>query len=154
MKNNVDILEKNLSEGLHLPPDAVRWLLDLYHAFQIFDDFADDDPVERNDLNALIWNTLIGMQQNSFYMQNSFRLLPVISLNVLKWQASDTVERSGNADAKSYVWRAGYYDIALAVVEICHGPVFATKNAHIVLGLYGETYEDYVKEFENASRCR
>lgn len=143
-------LEKNLKEGLLLPFDAVQWLLDLYHAFQIFDDFADGDAVDRNDLNKLIWNTLVGMQQNSFYIQNSFRLLPVISVNILKWQASDTVERAGNADAKAYVWRAGYYDIALTVVEICHGPVFAAQNAHIVLGLYGETYDDYMKEFKNA----
>lgn len=150
MSNSVAMLEKNLKEGLLLPFDAVQWLLDLYHAFQIFDDFADGDAVERNDLNKLIWNTLVGMQQNSFYIQNSFRLLPVISVNILKWQASDTVERAGNADAKAYVWRAGYYDIALTVVEICHGSVFAAQNAHIVLGLYGETYDDYMKEFKNA----
>ena len=150
MSDNVDMLEKNLKEGLYLPFDAVQWLLDLYHAFQIFDDFADGDAVDRKDLNLLIWNTLVGMQQNSFYMQNSFRLLPVISVNILKWQASDTVERAGNADAKAYVWRAGYYDIALTVVEICHGPIFAAQNAHIVLGLYGETYDDYMKEFKNA----
>ena len=150
MSDNVDMLKKNLKEGLYLPFDAVQWLLDLYHAFQIFDDFADGDAVDRKDLNLLIWNTLVGMQQNSFYMQNSFRLLPVISVNILKWQASDTVERAGNADAKAYVWRAGYYDIALTVVEICHGPVFAAQNAHIVLGLYGETYDDYMKEFKNA----
>jgi len=150
MNNSVAMLEKNLSEGLFLPPDAVKWLLDLFHAFQIFDDFADDDPVSRADLNALIWNTLVGMQQNPFYMQNSFRLLPVVSINILKWQASDTVERAGNADAKSYNWRAGYYDIVLAVVQIYHGPDFAAQNAHIVLGLYGETYDDYIKEFKNA----
>jgi len=150
MNNSVDMLEKNLGEGLFLPPDAVKWLLDLFHAFQIFDDFADDDPVSRADLNALIWNTLVGMQQNPFYMQNSFRLLPVVSINILKWQASDTVERAGNADAKSYNWRAGYYDIVLAVVQIYHGPDFAAQNAHIVLGLYGETYDDYIKEFKNA----
>lgn len=150
MSDNVNMLEKNLKEGLHLPFDAVQWLLDLYHAFQVFDDFADGDAVDRNDLDKLIWNTLVGMQQNSFYMQNSFRLLPVISVNILKWQASDTVERAGNANAKAYVWRAGYYDIALAAVEICHGPVFAAQNAHIVLGLYGETYDDYMKEFKNA----
>jgi hypothetical protein len=150
MDKSLEALQKNLSVGLFLPPDAVKWLLDLFHAFQIFDDFADGDAVDRKDLNLLIWNTLVGMQQNPFYMQNSFRLLPVIGVNILKWQASDTVERASNADAKSYVWRAGYYDIALAVVEICHGPAFATQNAHIVLGLYGETYDEYVKEFKNA----
>ena len=150
MDKSLDALQKNLSVGLFLPPDAVKWLLDLFHAFQVFDDFADGDPVERNDLNAVIWNTLVGMQQNAFYMQNSFRLLPVISVNILKWQASDTVERADSADAKSYVWRAGYYEIVLAVVQIYHGPEFAAQNAHIVLGLYGETYDDYMKEFKNA----
>jgi hypothetical protein len=38
----------------------------------------------------------------------------------------------------------------LAVVQIYHGPEFAAQNAHIVLGLYGETYDDYMKEFKNA----
>jgi hypothetical protein len=150
MQQHLESLGKNLTEGLFLPVDAVKWLLDLFHAFQIFDDFADNDAVDRNDLNLLIWNTLVGMQQNQFYMANSYCLSSIVGLNILKWQASDTVERSGNADAKSYVWRAGYYDIVLAVVQLCHGPVFAAQNAHIVLGLYGETYDDYMKEFKNA----
>jgi hypothetical protein len=150
MQQHLESLGKNLTEGLFLPVDAVKWLLDLFHAFQIFDDFADNDFVDRNDLNLLIWNTLVGMQQNPFYMANSYCLSSIVGLNILKWQASDTVERSGNADAKSYVWRAGYYDIVLAVVQLCHGPVFAAQNAHIVLGLYGETYDDYMKEFKNA----
>ena len=150
MQQHLESLGKNLTEGLFLPPDAVQWLLDLFHAFQIFDDFADNDAVDRKDLNLLIWNTLVGMQQNPFYMANSYCLSSIVGLNILKWQASDTVERAGNADAKSYVWRAGYYEIVLAVVQLCHGPVFAAQNAHIVLGLYGETYDDYMKEFKNA----
>jgi hypothetical protein len=150
MQQHLESLGKNLTEGLFLPIDAIKWLLDLFHAFQIFDDFADNDAVDRKDLNVLIWNTLVGMQQNPFYMANSYCLSSIVGLNILKWQASDTVERSGNADAKSYVWRAGYYDIVLAVVQLCHGPVFAAQNAHIVLGLYGETYDDYMKEFKNA----
>ena len=150
MQKDLESLQKNLREGLYLPPDAVQWLLDVFHAFQVLDDFADNDPVERNDLNTLIWNVLVAMPQNPFYATNSFRQLPIMAVTILKWQASDTVERAGKADAKSYNWRAGYYDIVLAVVEICHGAVFATQNAHIVLALYGEPYEEYVKEFKNA----
>ena len=70
MDKSLDALQKNLSQGLYLPPDAVKWLLDLFHAFQIFDDFADGDAVDRKDLNLLILNTLVGMQQNPFYMAN------------------------------------------------------------------------------------
>jgi hypothetical protein len=69
---------------------------------------------------------------------------------ILKWQASDTAERNQQADAKSFVWRAGYYDLVLMTVSLVHGPVPATQNAHLVMALYGETYEDYMKEFGNA----
>jgi hypothetical protein len=35
-------------------------------------------------------------------------------------------------------------------VSITHGPGFATKNSHLVMELYGEKFEDYMKEFGNA----
>jgi len=69
---------------------------------------------------------------------------------VLKWQASDVVEREGKADEKSFVWRAGYYDLVLASVQICHGPEIAIKMAPYVMALYGEKFEDYMREFKNA----
>jgi hypothetical protein len=68
----------------------------------------------------------------------------------MKWQASDQAERAGQADAKSFVWRAGYYDLILMAVSLTHGPGFAAKNAHLVMELYGEKFEDYMKEFGNA----
>jgi hypothetical protein len=69
---------------------------------------------------------------------------------ILKWQASDTAERQGQADAKSFGWRAGYYDLILMTVSLTHGAGFATKNAHLVMALYDEKFEDYMKEFGNA----
>jgi len=69
---------------------------------------------------------------------------------ILKWQASDTAERDGQANAKSYMWRAGYYDLVLMAVSLVHGAGFATLHGHHVMALYGETFEDYMKEFSNA----
>jgi hypothetical protein len=122
----------------------------LWGAIQVFDDVADGDPVEREDLNAAIWNTLVGMNQNSFWAANSITLAPVVATMILKWQGSDQAERAGNADARSYVWRAGYYDVVMMVVALCHGTKYATDNAHLVMALYGETLEDYMKEFSHA----
>jgi hypothetical protein len=122
----------------------------LWGAIQVFDDVADGDPVEREDLNAAIWNTLVGMNQNNFWAANSLTLAPVVATMILKWQGSDQAERAGNADARSYVWRAGYYDVVMMVVALCHGTKYATENAHLVMALYGETLEDYMKEFGHA----
>ena len=134
-------------QKLNLPNSAIEWLIMLFDCIQSFDDFADNDEVSRDNLNALIWNVLVAMPDNSFFTQHKSTLIPNISNMILKWQASDFVEKNGFADEKSFVWRAGYYDIVLAVVQICHGPQYAIENAHLVLNLYGENYEDYKKEF-------
>jgi hypothetical protein len=122
----------------------------LYGAIQVFDDVADGDPVKREDLNAAIWNTLVGMNQNSFWIANSHNLAPIVATMILKWQGSDQVERSGKADARSFVWRAGFYDVVLMVVALCHGTLRATEDAGSVMELYGEKFEDYMKEFSHA----
>ena len=145
-----DWLRMNLQRVLALPAPAIDWLLMLFGAIQVFDDVADGDPVEREDLNAVIWNTLVGMNQNTFWIANSHSLAPVVATSILKWQASDQVERANEADAKSFVWRAGYYDVVLMTVALCHGTEKATKMAYLVMELYGEKFEDYMKEFHHA----
>ena len=145
-----DWLRLNLQRVLALPAPAIDWLLMLFDAIQVFDDVADGDPVEREDLNAVIWNTLVGMNQNTFWIANSHSLAPIVATMILKWQASDQAERAGQADAKSFVWRAGYYDVVLMTVALCHGTHQATEKAQQVMELYGETFEDYMKEFDHA----
>ena len=142
-----DWLRENLEKGLALPAPATEWLMMLYEAIQVFDDVADGDPVKREDLNATIWNTLVGMNQNSFWLVNSQTLTPVVASMILKWQASDQAERAGRADAVSFVWRAGFYDVVLMTVALCHGTDHATKVASDVMAIYGEKLEDYLQEF-------
>ena len=146
----IDWLKENLQRVLLLPTPVVDWLIMVYDAIQVFDDVADGDTIERKDLNATIWNTLVGMHQNQFFISNSHHLVPLMATMILKWQASDTAEREGHADARSFIWRTGYYDLILMAVSLTHGAGFATKNAHLVMDLYGEKLEDYMKEFSNA----
>jgi len=145
-----DGLRENLTKVFMLPQPAVDWLMMVYEATQVFDDIADGDSVERKDLNATIWNTLVGMHQNQFFISNSNHLTPLLATMILKWQASDTAERNKQADAKSFMWRAGYYDLILMTVSLVHGAGFATVHGHHVMALYGETFSDYLKEFGNA----
>jgi hypothetical protein len=145
-----DGLRENLTKVFMLPTPAVEWLLMVFDAIQVFDDVADGDTVERKDLNATIWNTLVGMNQNSFFIANSHHLVPLLATAILKWQASDTAERNKQADAKSFMWRAGYYDLVLMAVSLVHGAGFATIHGHYVMALYNEKFEDYMKEFGDA----
>lgn len=144
-------LRKNLEEALHLPPAAVDWLLSLYAAIQFFDDVADKDEITREAFDKVLWDVFVAMPQNQFFAKEAHHLIPLVGAQILKWQASDKAERGKNADAKSFVWRAGYYDIVLFSVALIHGPQAATSAAENVLRLYGEKFEDYLQEFE---QCR
>ena len=134
-------------ESLMLPTEAAEWLLMVWQAIQTFDDVADDDDVLRADLDATIWNVLVAMPQNPFFARHAGTLLPVLGTMVLKWQASDRVERDGQADARSFNWRAGYYELILVAVQLIHGASAAASVAHKVLGMYGESLDSYLAEF-------
>lgn len=147
---NEKILAKRLSNDAGLSDSAVSWLVSVFRSAQTLDDYADGDPVSRKQLDILIWDCLAGCHMNAFFQRNSAQLLPVLACAILQWKASDTTEREGRADARSFVWRASFYQLALMSMMIEHGPRYAMDNAHIALQMYGETFEEYMKEFNNA----
>ena len=144
-------LRLNLSQGFALPSACVEWLLDVWHSIQTFDDYADGDIVSREALDGLIWRVLVAMPANPWFAQHAGQVLPVVAASVLKWQASDRAERAGQADARSFVWRAGYYDLVLLAVMLEHGHEAAAKVGHLVMQLYGEPFADYLSEFKGGS---
>jgi len=143
-------LRTNLEGAFLLPREAVDLLLMVFHVTQTFDDYADGDEVSRDDLNALIWDTMVAIPENRFYRMYSDKLVPVIATCILKWQGSDMAERNGQAGAMAYSWRAGFYDLVLFVFSLVHGPTVAIQNSLTIMSLYGESFEDYMKEFDNA----
>ena len=145
-----DWLQRNLTEVFQLPQPATDWLLSLWNVIQVFDDVADGDDVDRQSLDRAIYDSLVGFYQNPFFVANAPYLVPLMAVAIMKWQASDKAERDGKPTAMSYAWRAGFYDIVLAVVALCHGQHVATQSAHMVMSLYGESLEDYLAEFNHA----
>jgi len=143
-------LKDHFLTTLSLPQEAAQWLLDIWACIQLFDDVADGDRIYRDDLDRVIWATLVEMPANPFFASRSALLIPVLATQILKWQASDAIERAGNADAKTYMWRAGYYDLIAFVVQLCHGRDMAQTIAPTVLSLYGEDLNEYISEFCNA----
>lgn len=137
-------------ENLQINPEATLWLCDMWAVIQLFDDVADGDNIQREQLDRVIWSSLVGMNRNRFWIQNSLNLLPIIETMIFKWQASDQAERAGRVNEQSYMWRAGFYDLVLMVYYLCHGEHMARNQAEEVLSLYGEQYKEYSKEFDDA----
>ena len=147
---NEKLLAKRLEEDAGLSSSAISWLVSVFRSAQTLDDYADGDDVPRAQLDRLIWDCLAGCHLNPFFQRHSAQLLPVLACAILQWKASDTMERGGRADARSFVWRASFYQLVLMSMMLEHGPMTAMNNAHIAMLLYGENLEDYQKEFNHA----
>lgn len=143
-------LRRNFVEALGLPTDACDWLIDLWAVIQVFDDIVDGDPVRDDHLISTVWRTLVTMPVNPFFVANSAQLYPVLANAILKWQAANDMEASGQADERSFIWRASYYDVVMLAVFLCHGQAEASRLSSKVLTLYAETFADYRREFPNA----
>lgn len=125
-------------DTLGLPPDAKSWLLGLWTVIQVLDDAADGDKT--NDAGGAAMAIFWDMPLNSFYRAHSSALQPLLMVQVLKWQAANDVEAAGKADERSYMWRAGFYDVVLMVCALCG----ADRSATALL-LYGETFAEYME---------
>jgi len=138
------ILQHNF-EGLGLPPDAVRWLLDMWQAIQTFDDVVDRDEVTPEAANKALWSSLCGLQLNPFHAANAGMLVPVVALQILKWHGANTAEASSARDHRSFMWRAGFYDLILWVVALTMGPDAAREKSATVMAMYGESFDEYLR---------
>ena len=143
-------LSRNLQEAFAIRGHAHDWLLALWNAVQVFDDMADGDFPDREDLFACIADVLCNMPNNPFFRAHADTLLPLLAVALLKWRASDDVERAHEPSEMSFAWRAGFYDIVLAVVQLVHGAEIARDAAQHVMKLYGENYAEYAEEFNHA----
>jgi hypothetical protein len=143
-------LSRHLQQSFVIVGHPHDWLMSLWNAIQVFDDMADGDAPDREDLFACIADTLCNMPANPFFRAHQETLVPLMAVALMKWRAADDVEREGRPTEVSFVWRAGFYDIVLAVVQIVHGEKVARDAAQYVMALYGETFADYTKEFTDA----
>jgi hypothetical protein len=140
---------KNICVKLNLTPSASEFILMLWGVVQFFDDVLDNDKqIEREDTEKVLVNVLIRLPLNQFYVENGPTLIPVLANALITWKASDTMERKGEANERSFVYRSSFYSVLLSVYTLSFGLDAAMADADKILNLYGETYSDYKTEFK------
>ena len=144
----IEALEDHFINALDLPQPAADWLLDLWRVIQVFDDIHDGDEVA--DVMPALWAGLVTMPGNPFYQANAATLQAAVATAILKWHAANEAEAAGEADARSFVWRAAYYDVVLLAVLLSHGQAEALRLAPVVMMMYGEPFAAYQEEFPDA----
>lgn len=135
---------------LALPSAVQKWLLDFWVVIQGLDDWRDNDPVDAKEKERVIYLVMVEIPQNPFFQAHSHSLLPITSNLILRWIGANKLEDNREHLHKAYMWRAAYYDLILEVVRLVHGFEVAVNASDYIAKMYGETFEDYVKEFQNA----
>lgn len=137
---------------LELPHNAHQWLIDFFETLQGLDDWYDGDDIPQYEKLKVIYNCLVVLSSNPFFLANHTRLHPLINSLILKWAGANAIEEEKDEEElpKAFMWRAGFYDIVLEVVSIAHGFEIATCMSSYVLKMYGESFDSYKKEFTNA----
>jgi hypothetical protein len=130
------------------PDDAQAFLLKVWDVAQFLDDVQDDEPPDK----ALIYTLAVGFPCDPFLQRWAGMLAPLLATMYHKWHAANVVEASGDSTQldKAYMWRAGYYDVVLAVAGLCFPRERVEELAPQVLALYGESRDEYLKEFTHA----
>jgi hypothetical protein len=136
--------------NLNLPIDTQLWLTDFWDVIQGLDDWRDNDTVDSLEKEKVIYQVMVALPSNPFFQRHAQHLLPIMSNLVLKWIAANKLEDNKEELNKAYMWRAAYYDLVLEVVRLVHGYENAALVSDYVAKMYGESFEEYVKEFQNA----
>ena len=134
--------------SLGLTENAAAWLHQLYHATHIFDDVYDNDAISAQDKDIVIWNALVGMPGNQFYIQYQQFLIPLLASALLRWQSANAAEKAKRHNAMTFAWRDGFYDIVLMCVYLEQGYYRAIALSEKILAMNTELFSDYMEEFK------
>lgn len=138
------MIRENL-EAMGLCEEAVVFVMKLWESIQFLDDVKDGD--ELKDVDRNIYRVLVELPCDPFFQRNSAAIGPAMAVAFHKWRAANWAESQRTDLDRAYMWRAGFYDVVLLCFVLTMPPDDVPTEA---LMLYGETREDYVKEFSDA----
>ena len=125
--------------------NAVRLMLDIWLIIQAWDDAYDNDPADHCPAYRA---AMISLPTNPIYQNFPISLL--IKQMFFDWQAANEFEYRKEHLHKSYLLRAGFYRVLLTVISFIHGDKAAENQAAAVWRCYGETFQQYQEEMNNA----
>lgn len=128
---------------------AVDMCVLLFKISQLFDDIYDEGKLEKSEALELMYMVMVDLPQNRFYSTFQGKLQPLIESFILQWMSANNLEDKKEQLEKSYMLRAFLFQIFHFSAMVLKGKDFAIENSDIFQKMYGETFNEYVKEFSN-----
>lgn len=127
--------------------NAINLSLMLLEVAHTWDDLIDGDEVDKDSINRAFRYLIYDIPMNPVY-----KSIPGINdhmLNIyLRWRDATKMESEPNPDLeKTYMLRAGIYDMFLLIAYHLFGDEWAQEIGPKVRKLYGETLDSLKEEF-------
>lgn len=130
--------------------DAINFMLTVSKWSHLYDDLIDRDKfVEDEFVHEVMWDLMVGLPLNNFYIANAPALAPIFATGILNWRGANAMESSGCKE-ELYIAHATRYsinDLALMVMTLLGGPSHAAKYARDArLSFQRDTIAHYLRE--------
>ena len=133
--------------------DAVRFVLDLSHFTEIFDDYVDQDrTVSKADMTKAVFAVLYHIPANPFFAANRAALLPVMFNCTNAWLDSNELATGDQTEkALAYTLKGLGVEILLSCIAITRGVDYLrTVSADVRRVIMAhQSFADYCKETAN-----
>jgi hypothetical protein len=130
--------------------DAIHFMTVVSRWSHLYDDLIDGDKeIDPEFIHGVMWDIMVGLPNNKFYIAHAASLAPVVATGILNWRGANDMERSG-CEEELYISHATRYsgsDLALMVMTLLGGPMHAAKYARDArLSFQRDTIAHYLKE--------
>lgn len=130
--------------------DAIRFMTTVSRWSHLYDDLIDGDKeIDPEFVHSVMWDLMVSLPLNKFYVANASMLAPVFATGILNWRGANEMEASGSKEELyiSHATRYSINDLALMVMTIVGGPVHAAKYARDArLSFQRDTISHYLRE--------
>lgn len=138
------ILKGNLS--------AISFIETVFSIAHFWDDLIDKDrAVSDADINRAMWQALVELPQNAFYLQNFDALHPVLVNAIANWHAATAFEREKDTNERhlqiAFIARSDYCNLLIQSAYLIGGWDWMLAMAPAIRDVW--TKEDMVKYTEN-----
>lgn len=137
-------------EAVLFDANAVALCLDLYRLCQIWDDWYDGDISSKDDILQSFRIALFEIPTNPFFDAFRKTLTPLLLSVLQQWEVANQMEDGKESPEKSYMLRAGVYQIFHMCLFLAHGDEHAKKHGKDVYSIYGEDVVGFLRSEDDA----
>lgn len=110
------------TKGNELAADFLTTVIGILH---VWDDLIDGDhEMTAQAINDAMWDALITLPRNSFYVKNFGDLNPVLAMAIQNWKIANDFENDNEQMEVAFVIRSAYVDLVTMTATLCGGRDF------------------------------